>query len=239
MNDSSKEVKLCCDCHERPVKPQRNAKRPFYRCEECHRAHKREEMRRIRAKKQEQLMDDPVRKRKRCTKCKCLKPYSAFSPRANGKAEHPELNKMCDTCLTKAYSSKNGTGEGMTPEWWRTRAYNVNTMHRQRLAQLRGVPVADISTDDLDWICKPVHLLGLYEQQNHRCYYCGVELSRDNLSAEHKVPRTKGGAPTLDNLALCCSDCNYLKHTRTEEEFVTFLKEYATRIINRFKDKEP
>lgn len=47
------------------------------------------------------------------------------------------------------------------------------------------------------------------------CEYCWSqrELSHDDFSIEHILPRAAGGADSLDNLALSCQGCNNRKFT--------------------------
>lgn len=225
-------TRMCCDCKVKPAKPQRNAKKPFYRCEECHRAYKREEMRRIRARKKELVQDDPVHGMKRCTKCQKLKYYSAFSTHKNSLTG--ELNKICDACLTKLYLNNKKNADGMTPEWWRARAYAVNNSVRNREARKLGIPTSSFPVTDLKWICRPNDLVALYIAQEEKCCYCGVQLTKANLGVDHKTALGQGGQHVADNLCLCCQDCNTLKLDRSYEEFVQFIQEYANRIISRY-----
>lgn len=50
------------------------------------------------------------------------------------------------------------------------------------------------------------------------CEYCWSQANyaTQSFSVEHIVPRSKGGATTLDNLALSCQGCNNHKYTKTE-----------------------
>lgn len=50
------------------------------------------------------------------------------------------------------------------------------------------------------------------------CEYCisQVKFSPDPFSIEHIIPKSKGGADHLDNLALSCQGCNNRKYTHTE-----------------------
>lgn len=75
-------------------------------------------------------------------------------------------------------------------------------------------------------------LRGLYIAHPY-CEYCKVALNADEVSIDHKVPLGRGGIDhDVNNLAITCRDCNYLKHTRTDTEFMAFVKEYA----KRFRD---
>ena len=44
-----------------------------------------------------------------------------------------------------------------------------------------------------------------------RCYICGVELTPDNRSIDHRVALTLDGGHTAENLAPCCLPCNRKK----------------------------
>ncbi|MBE7381037.1 MAG: HNH endonuclease [Leptolyngbya sp. SIO1E4] len=50
------------------------------------------------------------------------------------------------------------------------------------------------------------------------CEYClcQARFSPDPFSVEHIVPRSKGGADALDNLALACQGCNNRKYVQTD-----------------------
>jgi hypothetical protein len=50
-------------------------------------------------------------------------------------------------------------------------------------------------------------------QGGNYCWYCGKEVaSRDELTADHIFPRSKGGDSSLDNLVLVCKSCNSSKN---------------------------
>lgn len=51
----------------------------------------------------------------------------------------------------------------------------------------------------------------IYERDEYRCVYCGSD--RD-LTCDHVVPVSKGGATTLENLATACRPCNSKKKDR-------------------------
>ncbi len=56
------------------------------------------------------------------------------------------------------------------------------------------------------------------QRAHHCCEYCRSQesVSPDVFSIEHIHPRSRGGATTLDNLALSCQGCNGHKATRIE-----------------------
>ena len=56
------------------------------------------------------------------------------------------------------------------------------------------------------------------ERAQSCCEYCRSQarFAMQPFSAEHILPRSRGGKTTLDNLALACQGCNNHKYTKTE-----------------------
>ncbi len=48
------------------------------------------------------------------------------------------------------------------------------------------------------------------------CQYCGHE--RGNLTVDHVIPRSKGGASSWDNIVTCCAPCNRRKGDRLPKQ---------------------
>lgn len=55
----------------------------------------------------------------------------------------------------------------------------------------------------------------VYRRDNFRCLYCG---SKDSLTLDHVIPRSKGGSNSWTNLVTCCMKCNVNKGDRLLEE---------------------
>ena len=70
------------------------------------------------------------------------------------------------------------------------------------------------------------------EAQNFKCYYTGLALTpgSGDCSLDHKVPRSRGGALTVDNSAWCHRRINALKGNSTTEEFV----EMCRMVVEKF-----
>lgn len=65
-------------------------------------------------------------------------------------------------------------------------------------------------------------LINLLNEQNGRCFYCGIPISfaiPGDIHQEHMTPFCKGGVNTLDNVVLACSDCNCSKGMKTLEHW--------------------
>jgi 5-methylcytosine-specific restriction endonuclease McrA len=56
------------------------------------------------------------------------------------------------------------------------------------------------------------------------CYYCASPLARNERHIDHVVPRSRGGAHSIENVVVCCRSCNRSKHTRTPEEWLGRLR---------------
>lgn len=212
-------------------------------CAKCNREHRTKAAARLRETKRVAMMssNDTLEETgwRICSKCHHKRMTSEFStsqPHRMGK-----LNKICDRCLTAMYLSPSRKSNGFDEVYWRRRAYTANTVARQRYARMSNVKLSEVSIADLDWVCKPQDLAKLYCEQNGKCIYCGVELSPDATHVDHKIPLSRGGEHTVSNISLACRDCNYLKGSRTPEEFMDFASEYAKRFlkVTEARDKEP
>ncbi len=55
----------------------------------------------------------------------------------------------------------------------------------------------------------------ILRRDRYRCQYCG---SREKLTVDHVVPRSRGGSDAWKNLVAACTACNNKKGNRTPEE---------------------
>jgi 5-methylcytosine-specific restriction endonuclease McrA len=58
----------------------------------------------------------------------------------------------------------------------------------------------------------------VYIRDNNTCQYCGKKFVSSDLTLDHVVPRSQGGANTWDNLVCACFKCNQRKAGRTPKE---------------------
>lgn len=63
-------------------------------------------------------------------------------------------------------------------------------------------------------------LYSLAKQQKCRCALTGDKLTRDNISADHIVPLSKGGNNVIENLRLTTYDVNIVKNSLSDSEFL-------------------
>ena len=48
-------------------------------------------------------------------------------------------------------------------------------------------------------------------RDRNTCQYCGEVLASGDLTLDHVIPRSRGGASTWENLVACCHSCNRRK----------------------------
>ncbi len=67
---------------------------------------------------------------------------------------------------------------------------------------------------------KPVKFsrVNIYARDGYTCQYCGVRLSVSELTYDHVVPRSQGGATDWTNIVTCCHECNRVKGGRTPRQ---------------------
>jgi 5-methylcytosine-specific restriction endonuclease McrA len=85
------------------------------------------------------------------------------------------------------------------------RAAVRRAMHNRRRGRVRGYP----SFTAGEWLALVASYAG-------RCAYCGAAAA---LHADHRLPLSRGGANTIDNILPACARCNLRKHSMTESEF--------------------
>src|SRR5205823_1450409 len=84
--------------------------------------------------------------------------------------------------------------------------YQLREAHRQ-LLRLAGPLSADTWQDIL-------------KQYERLCAYCGAS---GPLTIDHRVPLSRGGRNSKDNIKPACRSCNSKKATRSEDDFLEAL----------------
>jgi 5-methylcytosine-specific restriction endonuclease McrA len=62
----------------------------------------------------------------------------------------------------------------------------------------------------------------LLHRDNHSCQYCGYH--GNELTLDHVIPRSRGGADSWENIVVACMRCNVKKGSRTPKEAVMPLR---------------
>jgi 5-methylcytosine-specific restriction endonuclease McrA len=58
----------------------------------------------------------------------------------------------------------------------------------------------------------------IFARDNNQCQYCGRKYPTNELSLDHVIPRSQGGASTWDNIVCACVSCNVKKGGRTPKQ---------------------
>jgi len=64
----------------------------------------------------------------------------------------------------------------------------------------------------------------IYNKYNGHCAYCGKKIEFDDMTIDHIIPSSKGGANTLENTIPSCQLCNNQKADKSIEEFRMFVE---------------
>jgi 5-methylcytosine-specific restriction endonuclease McrA len=58
----------------------------------------------------------------------------------------------------------------------------------------------------------------IFARDSNQCQYCGKKFIMSELSLDHVIPRSQGGATTWENIVCACVDCNVRKGGRTPKQ---------------------
>ena len=153
-----------------------------------------------------------IYKTKVCKKCKRELPLSKFYKQSDMKDGYRNECKECASKRISNWYSKNYLRE-------RVKSLNKGSGRRNGKAGKIIDNASPIRIEDIEQ---------LYNNDNS-CFYCKIPLILQEVVFDHKIPLSRGGTHSIENLCICCSDCNNLKNTRTELEFRNFIKNYIQR----------
>lgn len=60
----------------------------------------------------------------------------------------------------------------------------------------------------------------IFERDDFRCVYCGLQFEADELTVDHVQPQVRGGDHSGGNLVTACRACNTLKGHRRPGDFL-------------------
>lgn len=80
-------------------------------------------------------------------------------------------------------------------------------------------PVVDVVPipDERLWL--RVYRADNWRENDRSCEYCGMRLRLHEVTADHVVPRHKGGVTTKENIKPSCKPCNQAKAAMTAAAF--------------------
>ena len=72
--------------------------------------------------------------------------------------------------------------------------------------------------------------LKLAERRGWYCHWCGKTLDKKSVTADHIIPKSKGGKNTIENIVPSCQRCNNIRGDRQD---ITKLEKEKKAIIRR------
>lgn len=58
----------------------------------------------------------------------------------------------------------------------------------------------------------------IIRRDNSECQYCGCHVSRESVTIDHVIPKSRGGKHEWTNVVVSCKKCNAKKSNRTPTE---------------------
>jgi 5-methylcytosine-specific restriction endonuclease McrA len=59
-----------------------------------------------------------------------------------------------------------------------------------------------------------------WRDQNRKCFYCEKSIAKKYVTADHVIPKSKGGKTIRSNILAACQKCNRAKGDLAAEEFI-------------------
>jgi 5-methylcytosine-specific restriction endonuclease McrA len=60
----------------------------------------------------------------------------------------------------------------------------------------------------------------LYSNFHGCCFWCKAKIARRDATRDHVIPKSKGGADSIDNFVLSCQSCNNARGDMDAEEWL-------------------
>ena len=199
----------------------------------------------------EKIISIVINDTKSCTRCSEFKLFSDFYPDKKGINGLGSHCKQCMGNYKEVYINENSeklketrdNWRSNNPEYsreWHSQNPNYNKQHykensddakeraslwakenpgkiaRNSTKQRAGDNFLEDNTATEEFISE------LYANEN--CYYCGKLTPLNERSQDHKIPISRGGIHSANNLVMACIYCNKSKFNNTDKEFICIIK---------------
>jgi len=148
--------------------------------------------------------------------------------------------QVCRDCrqeLPIAKFSRSGRKDGFRrPECrkcqhTRSKEINPNYMHTQGSIKAReahnGIPREEKNQIKKERI----------KSQGGECIFCTEKLDELKSHLDHKIPLARGGNEKRENFQLLCPRCNLEKSSKTNDEYIAWLKELGEHLASDRRGK--
>ncbi len=144
---------------------------------------------------------------KRCIDCGQFKPLSEFGTKAHGVGRH----SYCGPCDRKRgrewYRRNRERAMANVTAWVAANRDRRRAIARDFYARMRATG----RIEPVDWA-------GVLKRERGTCHICGEAIGEADLTFDHVVPLSRGGAHSTDNIKLAHRSCNGRKGVRLVEE---------------------
>ena len=160
-----------------------------------------------------------------CNKCKQEKDINEFHRNHTRKDGRDSWCAICSNEYNKEYYTIN-------KDLKKRRSSERNKKHREK-AKTCAYTYFNLLVSKNMYKADGKYLFDMYSNSPY-CYYCGLKFGTHiGIHVEHKIPKSRGGKSTNDNLVISCGKCNRFKGTMTDKEFISFLKDYVKRVYKK------
>lgn len=94
----------------------------------------------------------------------------------------------------------------------------MSSKRRRQRYKLKGTP-----QERLDKAFMKAYRAEAVARQAHECVYCYDPITPSTATADHIVPRSKGGRNNAENIDALCSSCNSLKGSMSKREYANLI----------------
>jgi 5-methylcytosine-specific restriction endonuclease McrA len=89
--------------------------------------------------------------------------------------------------------------------------HNSNTLHAARISMPMPSVIRLLEYRRIPHQTRALSRKNILLRDRNTCQYCGIVLPSSELTLDHVLPRSRGGASTWENLVAACHDCNRRK----------------------------
>jgi 5-methylcytosine-specific restriction endonuclease McrA len=99
-----------------------------------------------------------------------------------------------------------------------TEEINGHSLHAARIAMRVPSVIRLLEYRRIPHQTRALSRKNILLRDRNTCQYCGVVLAASELTLDHVIPRSRGGASTWENLVACCHPCNRKKSNQLAHE---------------------
>jgi 5-methylcytosine-specific restriction endonuclease McrA len=146
-----------------------------------------------------------------CSGCSVSFPATPeyFHRQANGKYGVTSKCKSCKNAQIKDWTIRNPEKSRAQKDRWKKLNYDKYLQIKRDDQRRRKYALKNGKIDIVDW-------QALLERFNYSCAYCG---SQEDITQDHIMPLSKGGANIIENIQPLCRTCNSSKGGKSMSEW--------------------